>query len=265
MTRGTLLLVGGKDGRNTDRVLIDRFVRICGGASARVLVITSASETPARHRREYTEALRELGVREVSIFHAKGRAASDDPTLLSSLDRVDGVYFSGGGQSRLVSAMGRTRFAERLRERHCEGLHVGGTSAGASAMSAVMIVQGDGRKPIQTSSVELSTGFGLQPEIIVDQHFQNRERLSRLITAVLLNPAMLGFGLDEGTAVEIGPSGRARIWGKGALTVIDGSQLSGAIGSTENDRPLSFAGLRLHVLTEGWAYDLATREANSPS
>lgn len=267
MTRGTLFLVGGKDGRNSDRVLIDRFVRICGGASARVLVITSASETPERHRKEYSEAFRELGVREVSTFHAKDRAASDDPALLSSLDRVDGVYFSGGGQRRLVSAMGRTRFEERLRERHFEGLHVGGTSAGAAAMSAVMIAQGDGRKPIQTSSVELSTGFGLQPEIIVDQHFQNRERFSRLITAVLLNPAMLGFGLDEGTAVEIDPSGRARVCGKGALTVIDGSQLvgSGAIGTTENDRPLAFAGMRLHVLTEGWAYDLTTRGANSPS
>lgn len=266
MTRGAVFLVGGKDGRNEDRDLIERFVRICGGASARVLVITSASETPERHRKEYSEAFQELGVREVSIFHAVERVDSDDPALLSSLDRVDGVYFSGGGQRRLIGAMGGTRFDERLHERHREGLHVGGTSAGASAMSSVMIAQGEGQKPIQQSSVELSTGFGLLPEIIVDQHFQKRERLSRLIAAVLLNPTMLGFGLDEGTAVEIDSSGRAGVFGRGALTVVDGSQLLGSspIGSNEDDRPWAFAGMRLHVLTGGWHFELATLEAKSP-
>lgn len=264
VTRGALFLVGGKDGRNEDGGVINRFVEICGGPSARVLVITSASDAPERHRREYSEAFRKLGVRDVSIVHAADRAASDDPTLISTLDRVDGVYFSGGGQRRLVSAMGGTRFDERLRQRHREGLHIGATSAGASAMSSVMIA-GDSKNPIQNSSVELSTGFGLLPEIIVDQHFQQRERLSRLIEAVLLNPAMLGFGLDEGTAVEIDSHGRAEVIGPGALTVVDASQLLGSspIGSDENGRPLAFAGMRLHVLTEGWRFELTTRKAKS--
>ncbi len=266
MSRGALFLVGGNDGRNEDRALIDRFVKICGGASARVLVITSASLTPDRHFREYSEAFQGLGVREVSIFHAEKRAASDDPALLSSLDRADGVYFSGGGQRRLVSAMGGTQFDERLHQRYGEGLHVGATSAGASAMSSVMIAQGGRRKSNQHSTVELSTGFGLLPEIIVDQHFQQRERFQRLIAAVLLNPAMLGFGLDERTAVEIDSFGHAEVFGTGALTVVDGSQLldSGPIDSNENDRPLAFGGMRLNILTEGWGYDLTTRAAKSP-
>jgi cyanophycinase len=266
MTRGTLFLVGGKDGRNDDRVLIDRFARICGGGSARVLVITSASDVPERYAREYREAFDASGVREVSIFHASDRSASDDLGLLSSLDRVDGVYFSGGGQRRLIDAMGGTRFAARLHERHREGLHVGGTSAGASAMSTIMIAQGDGKRPIQPASVELSSGFGLLPEIIVDQHFQQRGRFGRLIAAILLNPAMLGFGLDEGTAVEMDHSGRALVRGAGALTIVDGSHLVGnGSGPDGSDRPMAFAGMRLHVLTEGWGYDVATREAGSPS
>ena len=133
-------------------------------------------------------------------------------------------------------------------------------------MSQVMIAQGEGRKPIQPSSVALGIGFGLLPTIIVDQHFQRRERFSRLIAAVLLNPAMLGFGLDEGTAVEIDSSGRAEVLGKGALTIVDGSRLvvSNANGSNDNDGPMAFAGMRLDVLTKGWAYELATREAKSP-
>ena len=252
MRRGALFLVGGKDGRNDGGVLIARFARLCGGASACVLVITSASEEPDRHRREYSAAFLEAGVRRVSFFHAAERAASDDPELLAALERADGVYFSGGGQRRLLAAMGGTRFAERLRERHREGLHVGGTSAGASAMSAVMIAQGEG------VSVELATGFGLAPEIIVDQHFRQRERLDRLIAAVLAHPTMLGFGLDEGTAVEIDASGRGEVVGAGTLTIVDGSRLLGS-------RAPAFAGMRLHVLAEGWRYELATREAQPPA
>lgn len=262
-SRGTLFLIGGKDGRTEDRVLIDRFARLCGGKSARVLVITSASDKPEVHAKEYDDAFREVGVRKVSVFHANERADSEDPQLLAALDRAHGVYFTGGGQRRLIGLMGDTRFAERLHERHRDGLHVGGTSAGASAMSQVMIAEGEGRKPIQPSSVVLATGFGLLPKIIVDQHFQRRERLSRLIAAVLLNPSMLGFGLDEGTAVEITPSGRARVFGKGALAVIDGSQLvrASSIGSNENDGLLAFAGMGLHVLTEGWSYEIGKRKA----
>ena len=238
MKQGSLFLVGGKDGRNKRRDLIERFVALCGGASASVLVITSASKTPERHRKEYNKSFLASGVRDVAVFHAEERAAAEDPDLLRSLDRADGVYFTGGGQRRLVDAMGGTRFEERLRRRHGRGLHVGGTSAGASAMSAVMIAEGKGH------AVELSEGFGLLKEIIVDQHLTERGRLSRLVAAVSLRPAMLGFGLDEGTAVRIDPSGRAEVFGKGALTVVDGPRVS--------------------VLTEGWRYELTTRTARPP-
>ena len=247
-----MFLVGGKDGRNDDRVLIDRFVRLCGGASARVLVITSATTTPDRHRKEYAKSFSKSGAREVSVFHAEDRADSEHTELLSALDRADGVYLTGGNQSRLVDAMGGTRFENRLRERYRKGLHVGGTSAGASAVSSVMIKEGRG------ASVELSAGFGLLPEVIVDQHFRQRERLSRLIAAVLLHPAKLGFGLDERTAVRIDPSGVAEVFGAGALTVVDGSELTGA-------SPTAFAGMRVHALTEGWRFHLATRAAEPPS
>ena len=190
MSRGNLFLVGGKDGRNGDRVLIDRFVRMCGGASARVLVITSASRHPNAITRNTPERFMSRGTGRVDLPH-RGTRRLGRPRIALALDRANGVYFSGGGQRRLVSAMGSTRFDECLRQRHHEGLHVGGTSAGASAMSTVMIA-GDGRDPVQQSPVELSTGFGLLPEVIVDQHFQQRERFSRLIAAVRAQPRDAG-------------------------------------------------------------------------
>ena len=200
---GSLFLVGGKDGRNADRILLDRFVELCGGSSARVLVITTASADPKRHDKEYTEAFSISGARKVSIFHPAQRKDADDPALLLTLDRATGVYFSGGGQRKLVTTIRGSTFDARLRERHREGLHVGGTSAGAAALSTVMIAGGSGERALRTATAELSTGFGLLPGVIIDQHFRQRSRMGRLFAAVMRHPAMLGFGVDEATAAEI--------------------------------------------------------------
>ncbi|MGH8221493.1 MAG: cyanophycinase [Woeseiaceae bacterium] len=262
-TAGSLFLIGGKDGRNGDRILLDRFVTICGGSSARVLVVTTASSDPKRQHKEYAAAFRRSGARRISIFHPGRRTEADDPALLTALNRADGLYFSGGNQLKLVATIGGTMFDARFRERHREGLVVGGTSAGASALSVVMIAGGRSRHAARFSSVELSAGLGLLPKIIVDQHFRQRDRIGRLLSAVLRNPAMLGFGLDEGTAVEIDAAGRVDVLGAGTLTIVDGSELQGSslLGSAKENSRLAFAGMRLHVLGTGWRYDLATREA----
>jgi cyanophycinase len=264
---GSLFLVGGKDGRNADRILLDRFVELCGGSSARVLVITTASSDPERHDKEYTAAFSKLGVRKVSIFHPARRKDADDRALLSVLDRATGVYFSGGRQQTLVTTIGGSKFDARLRERHREGLHVGGTSAGAAVMSSVMIAGGSGKRALRTASAALSTGFGLLPGVIIDQHFRQRRRMGRLFAAVIRNPTMLGFGVDEATAAEIDPARRVTVLGAGTLTVVDGSELVGASLADAQKRtaPLSFAGLRLHRLGQGWFYDLTTREVEAPT
>ena len=202
---GSLFIVGGKDGRNEDRILLDRFLELCGGRRARVLVITTASPEPERPHEEYAAAFSKLGARGVSILHPATRKDADAPALLSALDRAEGVYFSGGGQRRLVATLGGSKFDALLRERHRRGLPVGGTSAGASALSTVMLAGGKGRTALQTGSAELSTGFGLLPGVIVDQHFQQRKRMGRLFAAVTRNPEKLGFGVDEATAAEIDP------------------------------------------------------------
>jgi cyanophycinase len=264
---GSLFLVGGKDGRNADRLLLERFVELCGGSSARVLVITTACSEPERHGKEYAKAFSKSGAGDVSIFHPAQRQDADDPALLSALDRAAGVYFSGGGQLKLVATIGGTKFDARLRERHREGLHVGGTSAGASALSAVMIAGGRGKRALRLSSVELSAGLGLLPGVIVDQHFRQRKRIGRLIAAVMRNPAMLGFGVDEATAAEIDAAGHVAVLGAGALTVVDGSELVGSslADAAQQDAPLSFAGVRLHRLGREWRYDLTTRQAEAPT
>jgi len=82
---------------------------------------------------------------------------------------------------------------------------IGGTSAGASAMSRLMIVGGN-------PQAQVGAGFGLLPDVVIDQHFQNRKRLPRLLGILARHPQYLGLGIDEQTAVVV-HGGRATVMG----------------------------------------------------
>ena len=141
-----------------------------------------------------------------------------------------------------------------------------GTSAGASALSAVMIARGRARSPARLSAVRLSPGLGLLRGVIVDQHFRERDRFGRLLAAVLCNPSLLGFGLDEDTAFELDPEDRVDVFGSGSLTIVDGSELGVTnLDVVPEDSPAAFAGMRVHALTEGWRYDLPARTVQPPA
>ena len=127
-------------------------------------------------------------------------------------------------------------------------------------MSAVMIGRGQGRRAPRISSVRLAPGLGILPDIIVDQHFRERERLGRLMTAVIENPGHLGFGIDEDTAFVVEPDGTVGVIGKGTLTIVDGRELTASsVAEGRDHHPLAFAGIRLHALAPGWRFDMTAR------
>ena len=85
-------------------------------------------------------------------------------------------------------------------------------------MSTSMIVRGDGVPSPHKSSIRVSPGLGVLQNIIIDQHFSERGRISRLITAVSYNPHNLGIGIDENTAVVLGKNGILEVIGAGTVT-----------------------------------------------
>jgi cyanophycinase len=105
----------------------------------------------------------------------------------------------------------------------------------------------------------------LIPGAIIDQHFRERDRFGRLLAAVLCNPSMLGFGLDENTAFELDASDRLRVMGSGTLTIVDASDLEATnVDEVPDEAPAAFAGMRLHVLSQGWSFELADRRVERP-
>jgi len=141
-------------------------------------------------------------------------------------------------------------------------MHVAGTSAGAAFMPEHMIAGGyEGSTP-SPDMVTLAPGLGLTNRLIIDQHFRERERLGRLLTALAFNPFAIGIGLDEDTAAFIGPDDVMEVAGSGGITVIDPSELEfSSMDSARRDQPVSLIGIRLHILVAGGSYDIATRKA----
>jgi cyanophycinase len=123
-----------------------------------------------------------------------------------------------------------------------EGVRAGavyaGTSAGASALSHRMIARS--KRVKGSDQVEYDEGLGLMPHVIIDQHFGERRRLSRLIAASKAH-RMTGIGIDENTAMVWSQDGLITIEGAGEVTIVDPDHRLNAHART----------YRLQVLTAG--------------
>lgn len=263
--RGFIVPIGGAEEKVRDRAILTRFVDLCGGADARIAVIPAASELEETGRR-YEALFADIGVAYVRNFPFRSRADCESEECLADLERSTGVFLTGGNQLRLATILGGTRVGRALREASGRGTHIAGTSAGAAFLSEHMIAFGaEGPSP-RANMVTLAPGLGLTNRIIVDQHFRERDRIGRLMTAVGYNPFALGLGLDEDTAAFIGPDDVFEVAGSGSVSVLDPSDLTySSMDSAHQSEPVCLVGLRLHVLTEGWKFDMHLREAREPA
>ena len=137
-----------------------------------------------------------------------------------------------------------------------------GTSAGAAIISEHMIAGGRGGPSPRESGVVLAPGLGLTNRVIIDQHFNRRGRMGRLLAALSFNPFACGLGIDENTAGFIAPDGTMEIVGHGTVTVVDPADLRhSSMSYVRKAEAVSLIGLRLHVLANGSQFNLETRVA----
>jgi len=262
-TRGWIIPIGGGEAKEHDRHILERFVQLCGGRDANIMVIPTASkleDTGERYRRVFTD----LGAHEVRVVDFDTRRDAYEKGRLEAIAECDGIFLTGGNQLRLSTLVGGTDVARLLRERNAAGAHIAGTSAGASFLSEHMIAFGEDNAAPHAGSVTLAPGLGLTNRVVIDQHFTQRNRLGRLITALAFNPFLIGLGLDEDTAAFIGPDLTVEVEGSGTLTIVDAEKLrfSSMDQAGPND-PVSMLGITLHVLIRGATFNLHTRKASA--
>ncbi len=263
--RGTLFIVGG--GPAPDE-LPRRFVELAGGPRARIVVFPMASGVASAGPGKVAE-LERLGARATSVRLTREEALRPESARL--LDSATGVWFSGGDQNRLTAAIAGTPVERAVHDLYVRGGVVGGTSAGAAVMSARMLT-GDERRPggerpdstqawitVDRDNVVTAPGFGLLPDVVVDQHFLRRRRHNRLLSVVLEGPVRIGVGIDESTALEVGPDGVWRVLGASTALVLDAR----AAAATSAGR-LGARDVRLHLLPAGGTFEPRSGRATLP-
>ena len=259
--RGWIVPVGGGEKKARSSAILSRFTELCGGRDARIVVIPAASQTKDPGG-QYRRIFRDLGARSVDIIALERRSDCDRAGVHETISDATGVFLTGGNQLRLSTNLGGTGVARLLRRLNARGLHVAGTSAGAAFICEHMIAFGDEGSTPRGGMVTLAPGLGLTNRVIIDQHFRERDRLGRLLTALAYNPFATGIGLDEDTAAFIDPDDRIEVLGSGGLTIIDPSHLEhSSMDSAAKGKPVSLIGLRLHILLQGDRYDLTTKRA----
>ncbi|MDZ7289530.1 MAG: cyanophycinase [candidate division KSB1 bacterium] len=259
--QGHLLIMGGEIHEAT---IMQTFTRLAGAERAKLIVFPMASSIAKETGAQKAKQLRDYGAGETIVLNiTKAQANSDSVRQL--LKGVTGVFFSGGDQSRLTAALKGTAVEAWLHEFYARGGVIGGTSAGAAVMSAMMIT-GDQRRPvgdstfntIEAENIVTSAGFGFIDNAIIDQHFVRRKRFNRLLSLVLEHPQLVGIGIDENTAIWVKPDQTFEVIGAGPVLVIDATK-----AQTRRDEAgygLRAQEIRLQVLRNGSVYDLRKRK-----
>jgi len=259
ITGGTLFAIGGAEDRLSRRVVLREFVRRAGGKGTRVAVVATASALGPEILDTYDELFVGLGAAPVLRLRPETRDEADDPALAEALDDVDAVFMTGGNQVKLAAVVVGTAFGAALRRAHARGAVVGGTSAGASAVSEHMVSFGSEGDTPRQGMTQLSAGLGLLPGVVVDQHFYQRSRYGRLLSLVARSPSLLGLGIDEDTAAVITGERLLEVVGKGCVFVVDPARVVTDAHLAEHGAPLLVSGAVVHTLPAGARFDLVDR------
>jgi len=257
---GRLLVIGGaEDPDEKDMTILPHLVEMAGGKDARIVICSSPSEEPQEKVRTYGELFEKIGVAEAFPAPITERNQAASKEILDALGRATAVFFTGGDQLRLTALMAGTEFCEGIRERlFGERLVVAGTSAGAAAMSSVMFIGGRSDGTVRRADVSLAPGLGYWRDTVVDTHFNQRGRPSRLLTIFAHNPQVLAVGIDENTALEVEPGERFTVIGEGAVMVLGGHVTHTNAPDAGDDDTIAVTDALVHSLADGYGFDLKT-------
>jgi len=252
-----LVIVGGAEDRLQDRIILRKYVDYCGGSQGRIRVITAASGDPESVWQSYRDVFMSLGVQDVQRLALDDRASAHQPQLQAEILQADGIFMSGGDQSKLMDTLWDTPAYQALHQAfHLNRCCIGGTSAGAAVMSRHMIAQGPAVLRPSKEAVDTDIGLGLLSQAVVDQHFSERRRLARLLSTLAMRPDLLGVGIDEDTALVIERGEAIEVIGKGTVTLVDPSQMQSNVNELETLEQIEMLGVQLHLLPAGHRYSL---------
>ena len=254
---GHLVIIGGHEDRQHDMEILSRFVELAGGPDANIVVITAASQIADEMWEVYDNAFGALGVTRRGHLLIDSRQDANNEEFVRLVDQATGIFMTGGDQKRLLALIGGSALDAAMHVAlKVRGATIGGTSAGASAMSGHMLAQGRAETLPEKGSVSLGAGLGFLHRVVIDQHFSERQRLSRLLSVVAQNPYLQGIGIDEDTALVVGIGSGIEVLGQGAVTIVDGRGMITNVAHIKDRDTPELIDVRLHLLPAGSKFDL---------
>jgi cyanophycinase len=260
-TRYPTMVIGGAEDKVNECDILTAFFESAGGKMAAIGILPCASQEPSVVGDRYYQIFRRMGAPQVKILDIRDRQECDTEHWLTMLSECTGIFLTGGDQLRLCDLIGRSKFFASIEQRIQLGeLVLAGTSAGAAIMGEKMISGGSSGEPPNRSLVDLTDGLGIFPELLVDQHFHNRNRMARLMSAIAAHPDKLGIGIDEDTCAAFRGDGTFEVLGNGTITIVDPGRLSYTnYAQVAEATPISLHNLTVHVLSRGDRYNYKLR------
>jgi cyanophycinase len=262
-TKTAILVIGGAEDKVHGKEILQTFFQCSGGSEAIIGIIPSASREPSLIGDRYQQIFAEMGAKEIKVLDVRDRDGGKDAGYLHYVENCTGIFLTGGDQLRLCGLLADTPLMNRIVERvQAKEIALAGTSAGAAVMGYQMIAGGSSGECPNRALVDLAMGLGIIPEVLVDQHFHNRNRLSRLLSAISAHPNLLGIGIDEDTCAMFESDRNIQVLGKGTVTIIDARAMSYTNHELVNGaEPLGIHNLKLHILSHGDRYNLEQHQA----
>ncbi len=263
---GLLVAIGGREDKEDDLEILTTLVSLVDNKIPKVEVITTATNFPQETGEEYIAAFSKEEEISVGILNIENRETAANPEYLKRIKSADIIFFTGGDQLRITSILAGSPIIEEIKRRYLEEFCIiAGTSAGAAAMSRTMIYGGDSSEALQKGAVNLGDGLGLIDNLIIDTHFVERGRFSRLMQVLSINPTNLGIGLGEDAGIIIEKGHIIKAIGKGVVVIFDGQNLKYSnVADISYDEAIAMENMIVHTISSGYGYDLRTRKYLRP-
>ncbi len=255
---GPIMAIGGAEDKSRDKLILTAFYALAGGLDARIVIVPTASSIENAGER-YKALFLEMGAASADVIFLSDRADANRESAVDILHEATGIFMTGGNQLRLAAIVGGTHVARAVRERQAAGAVVAGTSAGASILSSHMVAFGSSGAAPKMRMAQMTAGFGLVQDTLVDQHFRQRDRFGRLLSLVAASPALLGVGVDEDTAAIFWNTGMLEVLGRHTVTIVDGTHIESDVFRVKGHAPITVANAIVHILASGRKFDTHTR------
>lgn len=277
--KGKIFLIGGAEDKEDGRELLMRDdnpefkpfeileTLIPDGKQKKPIeIITSASTEPEEIGDGYRDVFAEMGFRNVNCMNISNRNEAHQDDYIDRISKASSVFFTGGDQFRIATILGSTPVFSAINDRYYSDPNfvIAGTSAGAMALSKLMINSGQPAEAMLMGDIQTSSGLGFFDSCIIDTHFIKRGRFARLAYSVIANPSCLGFGLGEDTALILTGGNKLDCLGSGMVIIMDSAQISATnISIAEVKEPVYVENLKVHIMVKGNNFTLIERKFSS--